>query len=257
MKTLSFINLKGGVGKTTLSTNLSYLAAEAWGLHVLFIDNDKQSNASRWFDADEEAGSLTNILMDDAKASEVIQHARYEGIDFIAADMGLIEANYAVIADQETRQDVILKNALTEVSGHYDLCIIDNPPDINMSVFNALTVTDDVIIVTLLEQDSIEGIYKIVQQVEDVRQFNPKIAIKGILINQYIAYPEVLNVYKELCAANFPIFRTRISYASRPAKHHLMTASRYRQSIFEVSQKCRVARDIDAFAEELLTGGTP
>ena len=162
MKTLSFINLKGGVGKTTIATNLAYLAAEAWGLHVLFIDNDKQSNASRWFDADKEAGSLTNILMDDAKASEVIQHSRYEGIDFIAADMGLIEANYAVIADQETRQDVILKNALTEVSGHYDLCIIDNPPDINMSVFNALTVTDDVIIVTLLEQDSIEGIYKIV-----------------------------------------------------------------------------------------------
>ena len=257
MKTLSFINLKGGVGKTTIATNLAYLAAEPWGLHVLFIDNDKQSNASRWFDADKEAGALTNILMDDAKASEVIQHSRYEGIDFIAADMGLIEANYAVIADQETRQDVILKNALTEVSGHYDLCIIDNPPDINMSVFNALTVTDDVIIVTLLEQDSIEGIYKIVQQVEDVRQFNPKIAIKGILINQYIAYPEVLNVYKELCAANFPIFRTRISYASRPAKHHLMTASRYRQSIFEVSQKCRVARDLIYFAEELLTGGTP
>ena len=257
MKTLSFINLKGGVGKTTIATNLAYLFAESWDLRILFIDNDKQGNASRWLGADEEAGTLTNILMDGAKASEVIQHARYEGIDFIAADMGLIEANYAVIADQETRQDVILKNALAEVSGHYDLCIIDNPPDVNMSVFNALTVTDDVIIVTLLEQDSIEGIYKIAQQVEDVRQFNPKIAIKGILINQYIAYPEVLTVHKELCAANLPIFRTRISYASRPAKHHLMTASRYRQSIFEVSQKCRVARDIDAFAEELLTGGTP
>ena len=90
MKTLSFINLKGGVGKTTIATNLSYLVAESWGLRVLFIDNDKQGNASRWFGADEEKGTLTNILMDGAKASEVIQHSRYEGIDFIAADMGLI-----------------------------------------------------------------------------------------------------------------------------------------------------------------------
>ena len=135
MKTLSFINLKGGVGKTTIATNLAYLVAESWGLRVLFVDNDKQGNASRWFGADEEKGTLTNILMDGANASDVLQHSRYEGIDFIASDIGLIEANYAVIGDQETRQDVILKNALEEIAGNYDLCIIDNPPDVNMSVF--------------------------------------------------------------------------------------------------------------------------
>lgn len=255
MKTLSFINLKGGVGKTTIATNLSYLVAESWGLRVLFVDNDKQGNASRWFGADEEKGTLTNILMDGATAGEVIQHSRYEGIDFIAADMGLIEANYAVIANQETRQDVILKNALKEVAGNYDLCIIDNPPDVNMSVFNVLTVTDDVVIVTLLETDSVEGIYKMAQQVEDVRQFNPKLAIRGVLVNQYIAYPEVSVVYRGLLEAGFPIFRTRISYATRLAKYHLMTASQGQKSIFEVCPSCRIARDLIEFAEELLNGG--
>ena len=52
MKTISFINLKGGVGKTTLSTWLAYLLAESWDVRVLFIDNDKQGNASRWQGAD-------------------------------------------------------------------------------------------------------------------------------------------------------------------------------------------------------------
>ena len=47
MKTISLINLKGGVGKTTIATNLAYLLAESWELRVLFIDNDKQGNASR------------------------------------------------------------------------------------------------------------------------------------------------------------------------------------------------------------------
>ena len=116
MKTISFINLKGGVGKTTLSTWLAYLLAESWDVRVLFIDNDKQGNASRFFGADEQRGTLTHILMDGASARDVLQHSQYPNIDFITADMGLVEANYAVIGDQETRQDVILKDALAEVS---------------------------------------------------------------------------------------------------------------------------------------------
>ena len=44
MKTISLINLKGGVGKTTIATNLAYLLAESWELSVIFIDNDKQGN---------------------------------------------------------------------------------------------------------------------------------------------------------------------------------------------------------------------
>ena len=177
MKTISFINLKGGVGKTTISTWLAYLLAESWDLRVLFIDNDKQGNASRWLGADERKGTLTNILMDGASARDVLQKSQYTNIDFIAADMGLVEANYAVIGDQETRQDLILKNALAEIADDYAVCVIDNPPDINMSVFNALACTDDVIIVTLLELDSIEGIRKMRDQITDVQQFHPSLSI--------------------------------------------------------------------------------
>ena len=95
MKTISLINLKGGVGKTTIATNLAYLLSESWELRVLFIDNDKQGNASRWFGADEAKGTLSNILMDGAKASDVIQHSRVPNIDFIAADMGLLISIHA------------------------------------------------------------------------------------------------------------------------------------------------------------------
>jgi len=252
MKTISFINLKGGVGKTTIATNLAYLLAESWELRVLFIDNDKQGNASRWFGADEAKGTLANILMDGAKASDVIQHSRVPNIDFIAADMGLLEANFQVLGEQEERQDILLKNALAKVADRYDVCVIDNPPDINMSVFNALMVTDDVIIVTLPETDSIEGIRKMEEQIHDVKKFHPTLSIRGILINQYIAYPGFSNALDEVAGAGIPLFRTRISYATRNAKHGLMTASRDGKSIFEVCPNCRVARDIMRFAEELL-----
>ena len=252
MKTISFINLKGGVGKTTISTWLAYLLAESWDLRVLFIDNDKQGNASRWLGADEQKGTLTNILMDGASARDVLQKSQYPNIDFIAADMGLVEANYAVIGDQETRQDLILKNALAEIADDYAVCVIDNPPDINMSVFNALACTDDVIIVTLLELDSIEGIRKMHDQITDVQQFNPGLSIKGVLVNQYMAYPEAIELSKDLEREGFPLFQSRVSYATPMAKRHILAASRARKSIFEVCPYCRVARDVLRFAEELL-----
>ena len=252
MKTISFINLKGGVGKTTISTWLAYLLAESWDLHVLFIDNDKQGNASRWLGADERKGTLTNILMDGASVHDVLQKSQYHNIDCIAADMGLVEANYAVIGDQETRQDLILKNALAEIADDYAVCVIDNPPDINMSVFNALACTDDVIIVTLLELDSIEGIRKMRDQITDVQQFNPGLSIKGVLVNQYMAYPEAIELSKELEREGFPLFRSRVSYATPMEKRHILAASRARKSIFEVCPYCRVARDVLRFAEELL-----
>ncbi len=242
MKTISLINLKGGVGKTTIATNLAYLLAESWELRVLFIDNDKQGNASRWFGADEAKGTLSNILMDGAKASDVIQHSRVPNIDFIAADMGLLEANFQVLGEQEERQDILLKNALAAVADSYDVCVIDNPPDINMSVFNALMVTDDVIIVTLPETDSIEGIRKMEEQIRDVKKFHP------------ISYPGFFSVREDVSDAGIPLFHTKISYATRNAKHGLMTASREGKSIFEVCPNCRVARDIMHFAEELLGG---
>ena len=255
MKTISLINLKGGVGKTTIATNLAYLLSESWELRVLFIDNDKQGNASRWFGADEAKGTLSNILMDGAKASDVIQHSRVPNIDFIAADMGLLEANFQVLGEQEERQDILLKNALAKVADRYDVCVIDNPPDINMSVFNALMVTDDVIIVTLPETDSIEGIRKMEEQIRDVKKFHPTLSIRGILVNQYISYPGFSNVREDVSDVGIPLFQTKISYATRNAKHGLMTASREGKSIFEICPNCRVARDIMSFAEELLGGG--
>lgn len=47
-KIISFVNLKGGVGKTSLTVNVGVSLAAQLGKNVLVIDLDPQSNASMW-----------------------------------------------------------------------------------------------------------------------------------------------------------------------------------------------------------------
>ena len=47
--TVSMINMKGGVGKTTLAFNLAWHAAWTKNLRVLAVDLDPQANLSQYF----------------------------------------------------------------------------------------------------------------------------------------------------------------------------------------------------------------
>ena len=89
MKTISILNLKGGVAKTFTAVNMAYELYRR-GFKVMLIDNDKQGNASRAYgryDA-ESVAPITKLLSGEwQRAGEIIQHTEYEGIDIIAATM--------------------------------------------------------------------------------------------------------------------------------------------------------------------------
>ena len=252
MKTISVTNLKGGVGKTTISTNFAFALSEACDLKVLFIDNDKQGNATSWLNGAEEAGSITNLMIGDATVEEVIQHSRYANIDFIGADMGLIDANAYLIKNEEIDQANILKNALRPIVDKYDICVIDNPPDINMSVFNSLNISDDVIIVTTTDYDSQMGVYQMVKQLELARNFNPGLNLRGVLINNYLPDKLTTLLIDELKSKNLPVFNTKIHYATRNARKSMAMAKYNKQSLFEACPNCLVTRDMWKFMKEFL-----
>ena len=59
MKTISILNLKGGVAKTFTAANMAYEIYRR-GYRVLLIDNDKQGNLSR-----ERGEKMRNFRLDD------------------------------------------------------------------------------------------------------------------------------------------------------------------------------------------------
>ena len=247
MKTISFINLKGGVGKTTVSSNVAYALAASYGAKVLFIDNDKQGNASSWFNVSAGEKSLTNILLDGAKVKDVVQKTRYENIDIIASDMDLMEANLAVLTDTEIEQQKILQKALAEVKEQYEICIIDNPPDINISVLNALVVTDEVIIITTPDAYGHQGVHQMVKQIELAKQYNPNLLFRGVLMNKFASTFYGFDYISEL-KKQYPVFKIKLRFT----KEKMDVSTLKKVSIFELSPGCGFARDLVKFLDELL-----
>ena len=76
MKRLSILNFKGGVGKTSISTNSAHKLA-LMGYKVLLIDCDIQANTSDLIPRqDRKASTLTHVLKGEATFEDAIQKAR-------------------------------------------------------------------------------------------------------------------------------------------------------------------------------------
>lgn len=87
MKTISIINLKGGVAKTLTADNMAHVLAVFHKKRVLLVDNDKQGNTSKAFGVHSyDEKSLSDVLtarrMD---VREVIKKTRFENIDVLPA----------------------------------------------------------------------------------------------------------------------------------------------------------------------------
>jgi len=68
-----FMNMKGGVGKTTLAVELSRTLAHTYDKHVLLIDYDPQANASfAFFDS----GAYFNLLSNGKSVADCLMPAR-------------------------------------------------------------------------------------------------------------------------------------------------------------------------------------
>lgn len=201
MKVISLLNLKGGVAKTFTTVNMAYELYRR-GYKVLLLDNDKQGNLSKAYgryDA-ESIAPITRLLSGEwTTAAELIQKTDYEGIDIVSANMSLMGATWKLTTEETGNQIERYKRLIdAAVLGHgwavidylpieqaYDYCIIDNPPDIGLNVVNALTITDEVIVPVKIDEWALEGLDILADQIEDARQFNPALNLRGVVITAY------------------------------------------------------------------------
>lgn len=182
MEIVSVINYKGGVGKTTVTSNLA--ADLAWnGKSVLILDMDAQASLTfsfmapdywdknlkdtrtikSWFDCISQGNPtmpLSELRVRPEKVNNFLKSSGRSGcIDLISSHLGLINVDLELAtllggASPTQTQQKYLKvhgklleelNALSSEM-NYDIVLIDCPPNFNIVTKNALIASDKILI---------------------------------------------------------------------------------------------------------------
>lgn len=251
MKVISIINLKGGVAKTISAVNIAHILATVHNMRVLLVDNDKQGNASKMFDAHSyDRPSIANIMTERLPdLTSIIKPTAYKGLDIIPANMSLLRANLNVLLDSARPQQTRIRAALNAVQGQYDYCVIDNAPDINISTINALVASDDVLIPVKIDKFAFDGLEELKEQIDNTRvDLNPAINLRGVFVTCY--QKNDVNVQGEAwlhAQEDFPLFKNHIRKTEKVDESTFSA-----MPILEYSRRCGAAADYTALVAEYL-----
>jgi cellulose biosynthesis protein BcsQ len=201
---VSVLNLKGGVGKTTITANLG-AALSGLGYRVLLLDLDLQ-------------GSLTGLFLSDAQQALLSKEERWLE-DFLAASFEAEYPNllhYAVpirtrpnfglvptsdnLAYAETNLTIrwLLREGnrdprfllrrelqLKRITNEYDIVLMDCPPLINICCVNALAASDYVMVPVMPSQQATARVPVLLRRLKDFREnINDELKVLGVVVNR-------------------------------------------------------------------------
>lgn len=262
MKTISIINLKGGVGKTYTAYNIAY-ELQKRGKKVLLLDNDKQGNLSKASGAYNPIGGCAaakallgkyiNPLRD-----LITEHPQYNNIDIITANMSLMQAVWQIGSSNGNQIDAYEKLIHTPItnlelpfpdtiSSYYDYLIIDNPPDIAFNVIAALKITDEVIVPVKIDEWALEGLDIIAEQIEDAKQLKPDIKLLGALVTMYKNNDANVAGLEWLKQKSKVKILGKIRYTDKATE-----STFFNKSAYEYSSRCGAAQDYKKLITEYL-----
>ena len=247
MRIITFLNQKGGVGKTTSCLNLG-AALSLCGLKCLLMDVDPQGNLSQSAGYDELAdGDVTTYEVLNGEDINRAIHKR-ESYDVLPTDIRLSAGEIELISID--RRNYLLKDALAQLRTFYDFVLIDCPPSLNIFTLMALTAATEVIIPVQAQYLPLKGVAQIRDTVELVKdRFNPELEITGVLLTFFNERRsldrDVLEVLEQ--AFEGKVFETKISTNTKIAE-----APSHGKDVINYSKNSKGSIQYRKLAEELI-----
>ena len=236
MKIISFINMKGGVGKTTLTFNLGWYSAALQKpvLKVLLIDLDPQANLSQYFIGqtgyldyiNNNLGTVVDIFNILPNPLSVIhQGFEWESGSKLHIIPSRLELS-SVLKNPYTRE-LVLSQYLSRISAWYDLVLIDCAPTESVLTAAAYCASGYIVVPVKPEFLAAIGFPLLTRSLADHTQKHPnqELEILGVVFNDMVRSnipPEQMKSYYEVreyaARNNWPVFdNVAFSSASYPA----------------------------------------
>lgn len=215
MKRVVF-NQKGGVGKTSITCNLAAISA-AKGFKTLVIDLDTQCNSSEYLlgpnyaDKDNTAAdffkSFLGVFGRKPYLPGFCHPTHYGRLSVMPASPELSTLE----RELESRHKIYkLREALNELSKHYERIYIDTPPALNFYSRTALIAADSLLIPFDCDSFSRQALYNLVNTVAEIREdHNEDLRIEGVVVNQYNAQARLPDeLIAQLKQENLPVLES-------------------------------------------------
>lgn len=211
MKILAIACQKGGVGKTTLSINLSAAFALMESFEnpadpgqVLLIDMDKQHQSSKILaggrfgdDSEEDENQLPTLgqcligkiplsISDITLRSSLPLNSPSKNLHYVPSFyQGMKEAENFL--KDETTGRFRLSGLLRSLENSYKYVVIDTPPDLNIMTDNALVAATHAVVpidAQVLSMDALNMTLNRIEEIKNHPNFNPGLQRVGIVLTK-------------------------------------------------------------------------
>lgn len=255
-KVIAVANQKGGVGKTTTTSNLGIGLAKQ-GKRVLLIDADAQGSltASLGFTEPDKlektlASVMANVIndVDIPERYGILRHE--EEIDLLPGNIELsgLEVSLVNIMSRE----LVLRSYIEQIKDRYDYILIDCMPSLGMLTINAFACADSILIPVQAAYLPVKGLEQLIKTIGKVRrQINPKLSIEGILLTMVDCRTNYARDISALIVENYGS-KVRIFENSIPMSVRAAETSAEGISIYQHDPKGKVSNAYQRLTEEVL-----
>ncbi|MBT0585930.1 ParA family protein [Alteromonas oceanisediminis] len=227
MQTRVVFNQKGGVGKSTISTNLAAISAKR-GLKTLLVDLDAQCNSTHYagIDITDDTRTVADMFKQTVgwfskalTAKDFIQPTAFDHLFVMPAAPALAD----IERELESRYKMFkLRDTLKELETQFDRIYIDTPPNFNFYSKAALIAADSFLIPFDCDDFSAQAIERLLDNVMELKSdHNPDLVCEGIIINQFNAQA---NLPKQLVASliekGLPVLKNHLSASVKVRESH-------------------------------------